>query len=207
MWRLGRRCLAITFGTAVVGGPGATHPAQKPLHSPRDACHASVVRLTFDNPHRDPLAVDVRASWSVRWMVAHHRRGGPHGYDGAKRLNGRKRHLLVDTLGLVCKAYVTAADVSDRDGAMAVLGRLDWRRLPRVRHGWVDQGYRGEFLAQVKQRFGVTLEVVVRRDGARRARWLPPGAQPPAVPAFAMVPRRWVVEGTFGWLGRFRRLS
>jgi putative transposase len=76
-----------------------------------------------------------------------------------------------------------------------------------VRHGWVDQGYRGEFLAQVKQRFGVTLEVVARRDGGRRPRWLPPGIEPPAVPAFAVVPRRWVVERTFGWLGRFRRLS
>ena len=76
-----------------------------------------------------------------------------------------------------------------------------------MRHGWVDQGYRGEFLDWVKQRFGVSLEVVVRRDGGRRGRWLPPGEDPPAVPAFAVVPRRWVVERTFGWLGRFRRLS
>jgi putative transposase len=76
-----------------------------------------------------------------------------------------------------------------------------------VRHGWVDQGYRGEFLDWVKQHFGLTLEVVVRRDGGRRGRWLPPGAEPVAVPAFAVVPRRWVVERTFGWLGRFRRLA
>jgi transposase len=58
-----------------------------------------------------------------------------------------------------------------------------------------------------RQRFGVTLQVVARPDGGRRARWLPPGAEPPPVPAFAVVPRRWVVERTFGWLGRFRRLS
>ena len=102
---------------------------------------------------------------------------------------------------------MTPADVGDRDGATGLLGRLDWRRFPRLRYGWVDQGYRGEFLGLVRQRFGITLEVVVRRDGGRRARWLPPGAQPPAVPAFAVVPRRWVVERTFGWLGRFRRLS
>src|SRR5215207_2515242 len=75
-----------------------------------------------------------------------HRAGGPHGYDGAKRLNGRKRHLLVDTLGLVCKVQVTAAGVGDRDGAMALLRRLDRRRFPRLRHGWVDGGYRGPFL-------------------------------------------------------------
>jgi transposase len=59
----------------------------------------------------------------------------------------------------------------------------------------------------VRQRFGVALEVVARRDGGRRARWLPLGAEPPEVPRFAVVPRRWVVERTFGWLGRFRRLS
>ena len=62
-------------------------------------------------------------------------------------MNGRKRHLLVETLGLVLKAHVTPADVGDRDGAAELLGRLDRRQLPRLRHGWVDQGYRGEFLA------------------------------------------------------------
>jgi putative transposase len=84
---------------------------------------------------------------------------------------------------------------------------VDWRRFPRLRHGWVDQGYRGAFLGLVRQAFGVTLQVVVRRDGGRRARWLPPDVAPPQVPAFAVVPRRWVIERTFGWLGRFRRLS
>jgi putative transposase len=110
-------------------------------------------------------------------------------------------------LGLVCKVHVTPADISDRDGAVGLLRRLDWRRFPRLRHGWVDQGYRGEFLAQVKQAFGVTLEVVARADGGRRARWLPPGAEPPVVPAFQVVPRRWVVERSFAWLGRSRRLA
>jgi putative transposase len=122
-------------------------------------------------------------------------------------VNGRKRHLLVDTSGLVCKAHVTPADTSDRDGAVGLLRRLDWRRFPRLRYGWVDQGYRGEFLAQVKQAFGVTLQVVQRRDGGRRGRWLPPGAEPPQVPGFQVVPRRWVVERSFAWLGRSRRLA
>src|SRR6266487_5098774 len=121
-------------------------------------------------------------------------KGGPHGYDGAKKLSGRKRHLLVDTLGLVCMVHVTPADVGDRDGAAELLGRLDRRRFPRLRHGWADQGYRGPFVGWVKQRFGITLEVVQRRDGGRRARWLPPGVEPPVVAAFAVVPRRWVAE-------------
>jgi putative transposase len=108
---------------------------------------------------------------------------------------------------LVCKAHVTPADTSDRDGAVGLLGRLDRRRFPRLRHGWADQAYRGEFLDQVKQAFRITVAVVARADGGRRRRWLPPGVEPPVVPAFQVVPRRWVVERTFGWLGRFRRLS
>jgi putative transposase len=182
--------LPLLAGVAAAGGVGA------------DACKAAPAGARSAGPRahaqRGGLGQPKRAD---------HRKGGPHGYDGAKRLNGRKRHLLVDTLGLVCKAHVTPANTSDRDGAMGLLRSLDWRRFPRVRHGWVDQGYRGEFLDQVKQRFGVTLEVVARGDGGRRARWVPPGVEPPAVPAFAVVPRRWVVERTFGWLGRHRRLS
>jgi transposase len=122
-------------------------------------------------------------------------------------VNGRKRHLLVETLGLVLKAHVTPADVGDRDGAAELLGRLDRRRLPRLRYGWVDQGYRGEFLAWVRATTGIRLEVVRRADGGRRRRWLPADVEPPVVAAFQVVPRRWVVERTFGWLGRFRRLS
>jgi putative transposase len=71
----------------------------------------------------------------------------------------------------------------------------------------VDQGYRGPFLAWVQTTMGITLEVAQRAAGGRRRRWLPAGVEPPVVPAFAVVPRRWVVERTFGWLGRFRRLS
>jgi putative transposase len=136
-----------------------------------------------------------------------HRPGGRHGYDGAKRVNGRKRHLLVDTLGLVCKVQVTAADVGDRDGAMALLKRLDRRRFPRLRQGWADAGYRGPFLDWAHQHRGIAFQVVQRHDGGRKRRWLPPGATPPIVSAFAVVPRRWVVERTFAWLGRYRRLS
>jgi transposase len=107
----------------------------------------------------------------------------------------------------VVAAHVTAADVGDRDGAAELWRRLGWRALPRLRHGWVDQGYRGAFVDWVRSSFGLRLEVVQRPDGGRRGRWLPPGVTPPTAPSFAVVPRRWVVERTFAWLGRFRRLS
>jgi hypothetical protein len=82
---------------------------------------------------------------------------------------------MVDTLGLVVAAHVTAADVGDRDGAVELLRRLDWRRLPRLRHGWVDAGYRGALVGWVEASFGVRVEVTGRRDGGRARRWLPPG--------------------------------
>lgn len=102
---------------------------------------------------------------------------------------------------------MTAADVGDRDGAAQLLERLDQRRLPRLRQGWADGGYRGAFLTWARRRHRISFEVVARGDGGRRRRWVPPGEQPPVVPAFAVVPRRWVVERTFAWLGRYRRLS
>jgi putative transposase len=101
---------------------------------------------------------------------------------------------------------VTAAAVGDRDGAAQLLRSLDRRRFPRLRHGWIDGGYRGSFLDWAAKRRGINFQVVSRHDGGRR-RWLPPGATPPIVSPFAVVPRRWVVERTFAWLGRFRRLS
>ncbi len=146
-----------------------------------------------------------RPSWTAR--APRPPNGGRHGYDGAKKVNGRKRHLLVDTLGLIIKVHLTAADVGDRDGAMELLRRLDRRRFPRLRHGWVDGGYRGPFLDWAHQRRGIAFQVVQRHDGGRQRRWLPPGATPPIVSPFAVVPRRWVVERTFAWLGRYRRLS
>ena len=102
---------------------------------------------------------------------------------------------------------MTPADVGDRDGAMALLKRLDRRRFPRLRHGWADSGYRGSFLDWTRTRRGIAFQVAQRSDGGRRGRWLPPGATPPIVSRFAVVPRRWVVERTFAWLGRYRRLS
>jgi putative transposase len=79
--------------------------------------------------------------------------------------------------------------------------------FPRLAFGWADQGYRGRFLDRARQAAGVDLQAVARRDGGMRRSWAPAGAPPRAVPRFAVVPRRRVVERTFAWLGRCRRLS
>ncbi|MEU7150795.1 IS5 family transposase [Streptomyces sp. NPDC045456] len=134
-------------------------------------------------------------------------RGGRHGYDGAKKVPGIKRHLLVDTLGLVLAVCVSPANVSDRDGAAVLLARCAGK-FPRLRHLWADQGYRGrDFLAWVREETGITLQIVRRKDGGFRGTWARADAPPREVPLFAVVPRRWVAERSFGWLGRYRRLS
>jgi transposase len=112
----------------------------------------------------------------------------------------------VDSLGLLLLVRVTAADVGDRDGAAMLLHDVR-TAFPRLCHGWVDGGYRGAFLEWAREVAGVHLQVVQRRDGGTRRRWLAPGVEPPVVPRFAVAPRRWVVERTFAWLGRYRRLS
>ena len=118
--------------------------------------------------------------------------GGAVGYDAAKQIKGRKRHLLVDTLGLVLGTLVTPASTPERAGAQALLGRvLGWFTWLRLL--WVDGGYSGPAFAQwvQGQRPKLKVEVVKRSDDAR---------------GFMVLPRRWVVERTFGWLMRQRRL-
>ena len=120
--------------------------------------------------------------------------GGPRGYDAGKRVKGRKRHLLVDTMGMVLAVAVTPADVQDRDGAEEVLGAL---KAPfcRVRKVWADGAYAGrlvDWVAGLRSRPPVELEIVKRSDEAV---------------GFEVIARRWVVERTLGWLNRCRRLS
>lgn len=137
-------------------------------------------------------------------------RGGWHGYDGAKKLNGVKRHLLVDTLGIVCTALVSAADVDDREAAAVLLQRArtaSTRPSTRLRHVFADQGYRGWFVTWAAETAEMTVEIVQRRDGGRRHTWAREDAPARQVPRFAVAPRRWVVERTFAWIGRYRRLS
>jgi transposase len=133
--------------------------------------------------------------------------GGPHGYDGGKKINGRKRHVLVDTLGLLLKVVVHPANLQDREGAKLVLVGLH-QRFPRLRHLWTDQGYTGKLLDWIEQELGWSVEVVERSP--RRGFIVTPDHQFQRVvlpPQFETLPRRWVVERSLAWIGRNRRMS
>ena len=119
-------------------------------------------------------------------------------------MNGRKRHLLVDTEGLLLKAVVHAADITDRNAVPLVLAGLD-AQFARLRHLWVDAGYSGKGADWIRDTLRWTVEAVKR---PRRWVWWPEGSEPPPAPTgLRVLKRRWVVERTFAWLGRYRRLS
>jgi putative transposase len=117
--------------------------------------------------------------------------GGERGYDAGKKILGRKRHILVDTLGLILVVVVLAAHVQDRDGARMVFLRAK-RYFPRLRLIWADGGYAGQLVSWTAATCGWMLRIVKRSDV--------PGV-------FVVLPKRWIVERTFSWLNRWRRLS
>ena len=116
---------------------------------------------------------------------------GSRGYDAGKKINGRKRHLLVDRLGLLLFVVVHVASVQDRDGAKLVL-RACRDRLPGLQLLWADGGYAGQLIAWTEQTCHWKLEIVKRSDKAE---------------GFTVLPRRWVVERTISWVNNDRRLS
>jgi putative transposase len=120
--------------------------------------------------------------------------GGEHGYDGGKKINGRKRHILVDTMGLLLAVVVTTAALDDGAAAPAVVGRLDPKDYPRMKKLWGDNKYHNLNFRQwlALNRPGWELEVKTREPGVK---------------GFAVLPKRWVVERTFAWNGRYRRHS
>ena len=121
------------------------------------------------------------------------RTSGQRGYDAGKKINGVKRHILVDTLGLLLAVVVHAANIQDRDGAKLVFAKAKlsgpWPRLKRV---WADSGYAGKLIAWVDSCCQWILEIVKRNDDVK---------------GFKLLPKRWVVERTFSWLSNCRRLS
>jgi len=117
--------------------------------------------------------------------------GGERGWDGNKKIKGRRRHVVVDTMGCLLGVLVLSADITERDAAWVLLGFIACAH-PRFKKVWVDQGYTGDIKETIRAEYGIELEVVAKEPGQR---------------GFAVVPRRWVVERFFGWLNHYRRLS
>jgi putative transposase len=145
--------------------------------------------------------------------------GEQRGYDGGKKVRGRKRHLLVDTEGLVLEAKVHSAKVPDQDGIGLLLERAR-DRFPRLSHLWVDAGYRGRGKEWAQRALGLSVEVVHRSPKpapekvlfAWAREWHKEGRSVdlnPLLPCrgFEVLPRRWVVERTFAWICHNRRMS
>lgn len=132
--------------------------------------------------------------------------GGVRGFDGGKKLAGRKRHILVDTQGFLLAVVVHSANLPDRQGGKLLLQAVDGV-FPRLERIWADQGYTGALIPWMAQEQGVSLQVVY--PAFRQLRRYAPdvAADLGGEPGFRVIPRRWIVERTFSWLGRQRRLS
>ena len=143
--------------------------------------------------------------------------GGVRGFDAGKKVKGRKRHVLVDTEGLLLAVTVQPANLMDRDGVKLLLPPATIRtRFPRMRHVWLDSGYNGKGKGRewIEQTLGWSAQIVAHRrrpskvwifddlpdDQIDWSKYLPP-------PGFRVLPRLWVVERTFSWQSQARRLS
>ncbi len=139
------------------------------------------------NPEPSAAVIDSQSVKTTEEAAADTR-----GYDSGKQIKGRKRHLRVDTTGLVMKVVTLCANIQDRDGAQTLFGQIrgTFTRLQKI---WADGAYAGPKLGDwVKAKCPWVLEIVKRSDDVK---------------GFVVIPKRWVVERTFHWLGRNRRLS
>jgi transposase len=174
------------------------------MHGLWERLHAELRRAVRVQGGRDPQPSGaILDSQSVKTSIV----GGPRGDDGGKKVKGRKRHVLVDTQGLIIRVLVHPADIADRAGAKLLLAPLQGQ-LPRLQHIWADSAYAGTCAAWVQTTLGGTLEIVKHWWTGVRWVWVGPGQASPTIPSgFHVLPRRWVVERTFAWLLMFRRLS
>jgi transposase len=143
------------------------------------------VRLAAGRKARPSAAVIDSQSVKGSEMIA----AGRRGYDAAKKINGTKRHIAVDTLGLLLTMLVTAASVQDRDAAKPLLWNLR-RAFPSIKLTWADGGYAGKPVTWAKTWLRLRVQIVKRPDDLH---------------TFKVLPRRWVVERTLSWITRHRR--
>lgn len=155
-----------------------------------DRIHDALRAAVRDAAGRDPMAsAGIVDAQSVKGADTVGR--GSRGYDAGKKTNGRKRHIVVDTTGLLVAVLVTAASMQDRDGGRLVLAKAQMA-MPSIARVWADGGYAGQLVDFARQRLQVTLQIVRKPKGQH---------------TFEALPRRWVVERTLSWLVRCRRLG
>lgn len=153
-----------------------------------EAINHVLVRETRKAAGRDPEpSAGILDAQTVRCTP----QAGLRGVDAGKKTNGRKRHVLVDTIGLLLVVLVTSGNIQDRDGGKLVLGHAK-TRFPRLQFVWADGGYAGKLVVWALSALHWTLEIVKRNDDVK---------------GFKVLPRRWVVERSLAWLTRSRRLS
>lgn len=132
--------------------------------------------------------------------------GGPKGYDAGKKVKGRKRHLITDTLGLLLAVCVHTADIQDRDGALPLIQRAV-EKYDTITRLYADSAYEGPRVRQAGADAGLTVEVIRRPTNRTTGRWEDPQMPLLPQPRFVVLPKRWIIERTNAWNDRARRLS
>jgi len=150
--------------------------------------HKALVKLLRKGAGRkqQPTAAIIDAQSAKATLVS----GESRGYDAGKKIKGVKRHIIVDTDGLILAVVIQSASVQDRDGAKQVIEKLreDWNKVIKI---FADGGYRGKLIEWAKEKTGIDLEIVKRNELSK----------------FKVLPKRWVVERAFAWLDTNRRNS